>query len=153
MMRRVVVTGLGAVTPIGNNKNDLWQSLCEGKNGIGRLSYFDTTEFNSQISAEVKNFDPTPYLTKKDVNKMKTAKFIQFAIVSALMANEDSELDLSKGDPYRMGAVVGSGIGGIAVIEEQHQILLEKGPKRVSPHFVTHEIANIPRADRDLPGA
>lgn len=142
-MQRVVITGLGAITPIGNDKDTFWRSLCSGKNGVGKLSYFDITGFDSQISAEVKGFDPSLFLTKKDAIKMKTAKFIQFAIASALMAKEDAKLDLSNDDPYRVGTVVGSGIGGIAVIEEQHSILLEKGPKRVSPHFVTHEIANM----------
>ncbi|MGQ9610648.1 MAG: beta-ketoacyl-ACP synthase II [bacterium] len=142
-MRRVVVTGLGAITPIGSGKDTFWQSLCEGKSGVGKLSYFDTTGFDSKIAAEVKDFDPASFLTKKDLNKMKTAKFIQFALASALMAKEDAQLDLSKCDPYRVGSVVGSGIGGIAVIEEQHSILLEKGPGRVSPHFVTLEIANM----------
>lgn len=142
-MRRVVITGLGAITPIGKDKDAFWQSLCAGKNGVGKLSYFDATEFSSQIAAEVKDFDPAAFLSRKDVTKMKTAKFIQFAIACALMAREDADLDLSSDDPYRVGAVVGSGIGGIAVIEEQHKVLLEKGPRRVSPHFVTHEIANM----------
>jgi len=142
-MRRVVITGFGVVTPIGNDKDTFWQSLCAGKNGIGEISYFDATEFSSQIAAEVKDFDPSLFLTKKDAIKMRTAKFIQFAIASALMAKEDAKLDLNNDDLYRVGAVVGSGIGGIAVIEEQHEILLEKGPRRVSPHFVTHEIANM----------
>lgn len=142
-MRRVVITGLGAITPIGNDKDTFWQSLHAGRNGVGKLSHFDATGFTTQIAAEVKDFDPSPFLTKKDVVKMKTAKFIQFAIACALMAKEDAKLDLSNDDPYRVGAVVGSGIGGIAVIEEQHKILLERGPRRVSPHFVTHEIANM----------
>ena len=142
-MRRVVITGLSAITPIGNDKDTFWQSLCAGKSGVGTLSHFDTTEFSSHIAAEVKGFDSSCFLTKKDIIKMKTAKFIQFAIACALMAKEDAELDLSNDDPFRCGAVVGSGIGGIAVIEEQYKILLEKGPRRVSPHFVTHEIANM----------
>ncbi|MBD3183250.1 beta-ketoacyl-ACP synthase II [Candidatus Poribacteria bacterium] len=142
-MRRVVITGMGVITPIGNNKEIFWESLCAGKNGIGKLSYFDTTDFATQIAAEVKDFDPSLFLTRKDVIKMGTAKFIQYAIACALMAKEDAKLDLSKDDPYNVGAVVGSGIGGIAVIEEQHKILMDRGPKRVSPHFVTHEIANM----------
>lgn len=143
MTQRVVITGLGAITPIGNDKDSFWQALCDGKNGIGKLSHFDSTGFDTQIAAEVKGFDPSLFLNKKDAIKMKTARFIQFAISSAIMAKEDANLDLSNDDPYRIGSVVGSGIGGIAVIEEQHQILMEKGPSRVSPHFVTHEIANM----------
>jgi len=142
-MRRVVVTGMGAITPIGNDKDTFWQSLCAGKCGVSRLTYFDSSEFDSKIASEVKGFDPSPFLTKKDIIKLKTARFIQYAIASALMAKDDSGLDLGKYDPYRIGTAIGSGIGGIAVIEEQHSILLEKGPNRVSPHFVTLEIANM----------
>ncbi|MBM3211981.1 beta-ketoacyl-ACP synthase II [Candidatus Poribacteria bacterium] len=143
MIQRVVITGLGAITPIGNDKDSFWNSLCSGKNGIEKLSHFDCSKFDTQIAAEVKGFDPSCFLTKKDVVKMKTARFIQFAIASALMAKEDAGLDLSKEDPYRIGSIVGSGIGGISVIEEQHKILLERGPSRVSPYFVTLEIANM----------
>jgi len=142
-MRRVVVTGMGAITPIGNDKDKFWQSLCMGKCGVSRLTYFDTTDFDCKIASEVKDFDASPFLTKKDLSKLKTARFIQFAIASSLMAKEDAGLDPGKEDPYRVGAVIGSGIGGIAVIEEQHLVLMEKGPKRVSPHFVTLEIANM----------
>ena len=142
-MRRVVITGLGAITPIGNDKDSFWQGLCASKNGVGKVSHFDTTGFATQFGAEVRDFDPTPFLTKKDIAKMKTAKFIQFAIICALMAKEDAKLDLSNDDPYRVGSVVGSGIGGIAVIEEQLKHLWDKGPRRVSPHFVTNEIPNM----------
>ena len=142
-MQRVVVTGMGAITPIGNDKDTFWQSLCTGKCGVAQLTYFDSSEFDCKIASEVKGFDPAPFLTKKDIVKFKTTKFIQYAIVSALMAKDDAGLDLSKDDPYRVGTVIGSGIGGIAGIEEQHSILLEKGPNRVSPHFVILEIANM----------
>lgn len=142
-MNRVVITGLGTVTPIGNDVNTFWESLCSGKSGVGRVTYFDASNFDCKISAEVKGFDPSQFLTKKDQVKFRTAKFIQFALASALMAKEDAKLDISKCDPYRVGAIIGSGIGGIAVIEEQHQILLQRGPDRVSPHFVTLEIANM----------
>jgi 3-oxoacyl-[acyl-carrier-protein] synthase II len=143
MIQRVVITGLGAITPIGNDKESFWQSLCAGKNGVVELSHFDSTGFDTTIAAEVKNFDPSCFLTKKDVIKMKTARFIQFAIASALMAKEDAKFDISTVNQYRVGSIVGSGIGGIAVIEEQHKILLERGPSRVSPYFVTLEIANM----------
>lgn len=143
IMRRVVITGLGAITPIGNNIDVFWESLCAGKSGVGKVSYFDLTGFTTQIAAEVRDFDPNAFLTRKDAVNMKTAKFIQYAIACALMARDDAELDLSKDDPYRVGVVIGSGIGGIAVIEEQHKILMERGPKRVSPHFITREIANM----------
>jgi 3-oxoacyl-[acyl-carrier-protein] synthase II len=142
-MRRVVVTGMGAITPIGNDKETFWQSLCSGKCGVSNLTYFDTEGFDCKISAQVKDFDPAPFLTKKDISKLKTAKFIQYALASALMARDDAKLDISKEDPYNIGVLVGSGIGGIAVIEEQHKNLLEKGPGRVSPYFVTLEIANM----------
>ena len=142
-MQRVVITGLGAITPIGNDKDTFWQSLCAGKNGVGMLTYFDTTDFATRIAAQVKNFDPVPFLTKKDIARMKTARFIQFAIACAMMAKEDAKLDLADDDPYRVGSVVGSGIGGIAIIEEQLRLLWSKGPRRVSPFFVTNEIANM----------
>ena len=142
-MQRVVITGMGAVTPIGNDKDTFWQSLCAGKSGVDRLTYFDATEFTTKIAAEVKGFDPKPFLTKKDIIKTRAARFIQFAVASALMAKEDAKLDMSVIDPYRAGAVVGSGIGGITVIEQQHEILLRKGPGRVSPHLVTLEIPNM----------
>lgn len=142
-MRRVVVTGMGAITPIGNDKDAFWQSLCSGKNGVSRLTYFDSSEFDCKIASEVKDFDPSPFLTRKDISKLKTARFIQYAISSAIMAKDDARLDISKEDPYNIGVLVGSGIGGIAVIEEQHKNLLGKGPGRVSPYFVTLEIANM----------
>jgi len=142
-MRRVVVTGMGAITPIGNDKDAFWQSICSGKNGVTELTYFDSSEFDCKIASEIKDFDPAPFLTRKDISKLKTAKFIQYAISSAIMAKDDAKLDISKEDPYNIGVLVGSGIGGIAVIEEQHKNLLEKGPRRVSPYFVTLEIANM----------
>jgi 3-oxoacyl-[acyl-carrier-protein] synthase II len=143
LMRRVVVTGMGAITPIGNDKDTLWQSLCSGKSGVTRLTYFDTSEYDCKIASEIKNFDPSPFLTKKDITKLKTAKFIQYAISSAIMAKDDAKLDIDKENPYSIGAIVGSGIGGIAVIEEQLKTLFDKGPGRVSPYFVTLEIANM----------
>ena len=140
--RRVVVTGLGAVTPIGNNTKDLWEALLAGKSGAGKITHFDPTDFDSQIACEVKNFDPSPYITNaKDLRRMD--RFVQFAVYSAKMAIEDSGLDISKEDPYRIGVLVGSGIGGLKVIQDQTVVLLEKGPKRLAPLLIPMLIVNM----------
>jgi len=140
--RRVVVTGLGAVTPVGNNAKDLWEALLAGKNGAGRITQFDPTDFDSQIACEVKDFDPSPYISNaKDLRRMD--RFVQFAVCSAKMAIEDSGLDISKEDPYRIGVLVGSGIGGLKVIQDQTVILLEKGPKRLAPLLIPMLIVNM----------
>src|SRR3989338_6522928 len=140
--RRVVVTGLGAVTPVGNNKDDLWKALLAGKSGAGRITQFDPTDFDSQIACEVKSFDPSKYITSpRDLRRMDG--FVQFAAYSAKMAIEDSGLDISKEDPYRIGVLVGSGIGGLKVIQDQTVVLLEKGPKRLAPLLIPMLIVNM----------
>ena len=140
--RRVVVTGLGAVTPVGNNKDDLWKALLAGKSGAGRITQFDPTDFDSQIACEVKSFDPSKYITSpRDLRRMD--RFVQFAVYSAKMAIEDSGLDISKEDPYRIGVLVGSGIGGLKVIQDQTVVLLEKGPKRLAPLLIPMLIVNM----------
>ena len=131
---RVVITGLGVITPIGNNKNDFWAGICEAKNGIGRLTKFDPEGFSSHVSAEIKDFDPSPYLNSKKQRRMDT--FVQYAVVSAHMASEDAGLDMAKEDPTQVGVIIGSGIGGLYVIEAQHKIYLEKGPSRISPFLI-----------------
>jgi len=140
-MERVVVTGIGIISPIGNNKEKYWESLKEGKNGIGRITYFDASEFRTKIAGEVKGFNAEDFMDGKLARRLP--KFIQYTIASAQMALEDSQLDLSKFDPYRVGTIIGSGIGGIEVIEENYKIMLEKGPNRVSPFLVPHEIINM----------
>ncbi len=140
-MERVVITGIGVVTPIGSGKDKFWDALCKGENGIDRLTKFDPTPFRSQMAGEVKDFDPIQFMDPKDARRLPT--FIQFAMGCAVMAKEDAGLNLGSLDLTRVGVSVGSGIGGIEVIEEQHRILLGKGPRRVSPFFVPFEIINM----------
>ena len=141
MKRRVVVTGAGAVTPVGNNVEETWQAVIQGKSGTGPLTQIDREKFNSKVAGEVKNFDPTRYFSPKELKK--SDRFVQFALASAQMAFEDAALDISKEDPYRVGVLVGSGIGGLRTIEEQHRIYLEKGPGRISPFLIPMLIVNM----------
>ncbi len=138
---RVVITGLGPVTPIGTGKNKFWQSLIQGKCGIDMISYFDTKEYPTKIAAEVKDFDYSNYLSTKEANRMD--KCTQFSIVAVKLALEDSKLKITEKDSYSTGVIIGSGIGGIGTFEKQHKILLEKGPGRVSPFFIPMMISNI----------
>jgi 3-oxoacyl-[acyl-carrier-protein] synthase II len=143
--RRVVVTGLGTVSPIGSTIDKFWNSLLEGKSGVGRLKAFDATHFTSKIAAEVKDFDPTPYLSAKDLKRMD--KFVQFAVVAAKMAIADARIDLSKEDTNRIGVFVGSGIGGLHTVEAEHRQYIglgpEKGPDRISPFLIPMLIVNM----------
>ena len=141
MINRVVITGVGLVTPIGIGKEEFWLSLIQGKSGIEKISYFDTSEYSTKIAAEIKNFDYTNFISLKEANRMD--KSTQFSIVSAMLALEDSKLELTEKDAYLTGVIIGSGIGGIGTFEKQHKILLEKGPGRVSPFFVPMMISNI----------
>jgi len=141
MKRRVVLTGVGMITPVGNTAKETWQAIIEGKSGTGPLTQIDREKFNSKVAAEVKNFDPTPYISAKEVKK--SDRFVQFAIATAHMALEDSKIELAKEDPYRVGVLVGSGIGGLRTIEEQHRIYLEKGPGRISPFLIPMLIVNM----------
>lgn len=141
LKRRVVVTGLGLVTPLGIGVEKAWQALCAGQSGVGRITRFDVTDFPVQIAAEVKGFDPAVYIEKKEVKKMDT--FIHYAVAAALMSLEDSGYKIALENAYRVGVYVGSGIGGLQAIEEWHKVLLEKGPKRVTPFFIPMTIINL----------
>lgn len=141
MINRVVITGVGLVTPIGIGKEEFWQSLIQGKSGIDKISYFDTSEYPTKIAAEVKNFNYMNFISPKEANRMD--KSTQFSIVSAMLAIEDSELEINEINSYSTGVIIGSGIGGIGTFEKQHKILLENGPRRVSPFFVPMMISNI----------
>lgn len=141
MINRVVITGVGLVTPVGIGKKEFWKSLIQGNSGISKISYFDTSEYTSKIAAEVKDFDYTNYISPKDANRMD--KSTQFSVVATMLALEDSKLKITEEDPYSMGVIIGSGIGGIGTFEKQHKILLEKGPNRVSPFFIPMMISNI----------
>jgi 3-oxoacyl-[acyl-carrier-protein] synthase II len=140
-VKRVVVTGMGVVSGVGNNFDAFWSSISSGKSGIDYITHFDTTDFRTQIGGEVRGFIAEDYLPRKEVKRLPL--FIQFALASAIMAHQDSSLDLESVDPYRVGVGIGSGIGGICVMEENARLLIEKGPKRVSPFFVPFEIINM----------
>ncbi len=139
--RRVVVTGLGALTPIGNNAQEFWQGMMEGKSGANLITRFDASAFPTQFACELKNFDPLTYIDKKEVKRMDP--YTHFALAAAAMALEDSKLDLSKINNDMAGVVFGSGIGGILTFEEQHSAYIEGGPRRVSPFFVPMMIPDI----------
>jgi 3-oxoacyl-[acyl-carrier-protein] synthase II len=139
-MRRVVVTGLGAVTPIGNNVDSFWNNLISGKNGIDLITRFDTTDFKCRLAAEVKDFDPGMYIEKSDIRK--TDPFVQYALGAAWQAVSDSGI-LDKIEPERFGVYFGSGIGGFNTFTQEHSNLLEKGARRVSPLFIPKMISNI----------
>jgi len=138
---RVVVTGLGAVTPLGNSVPEYWHAICEGRSGVGPITRFDPKRLDSRIAAEVKGFDPLKVIEKKELKKLDL--FIQYAIAAGVEAVEDAKIDFSQVDPTRAGALVGSGIGGILTILEWHRVILERGPSRVSPFFVPSLIVNM----------
>lgn len=139
-MRRVVITGMGAVTPIGNDVPSFWEGLKAGTCGIGPITKFDTTEYKVHVAAEVKDFDPLLYMEKSDARKYDL--FCQYALAAASQAVEESGIRGTL-PPERIGTYFGSGIGGIGTFEEQHQALLEKGPRRVSPFFIPALIVNM----------
>ncbi|HEY7042025.1 MAG TPA: beta-ketoacyl-ACP synthase II [Methylomirabilota bacterium] len=139
--RRVVVTGVGAVTPVGNTAEEFWAALLQGKSGIGPITRFDAGPLPTQIAGEVKGFDPLRYIDKKDDRKLDP--FLKYAIACAVMAVEDAGLNVERVDRTRFGVLVGSGIGGITTLLETHKILLEKGPDRVSPFFIPMLIINM----------
>ena len=141
MGNRVVITGLGAITPIGTGKDAFWKGLLEGRNGIGRITHFDTEGFDAKIAGEVKDFDPVAYIDKKESKRMDSCA--QFAVAAAKLAFEDAGMDLAKEDLDRIGAFVGTGVGGIGSMHSQFVKFFDKGPSRVSPFFVPMMIPNM----------
>ena len=141
MKRRVVATGLGVISPVGNNKDEFWTSLVNGKNGVGPLTSFDCKDYTSRIAGEVKNFTPAPFIPKKELRRME--KFVQFAVTAAKEAVDDAGLEIEKEDPFNIGVLVGSGIGSLRIIEEQHKVILEKGPSRITPFLIPMLIVNM----------
>ncbi len=141
MKRRVVATGLGAIVPTGNTVETAWKNVCEGRSGVGRITRFDAGELQTQIAGEVKGFDPEVHVGKKDVKKMDL--FIHFAIAAAEMAVKDAGLEIGEENGHRVGVIVGTGLGGLPSLEKYHQILLERGPSRLSPFFIPMLIANM----------
>lgn len=141
MKKRVVVTGMGAITPIGNSVDAFWDGVKQGKIGFGPISYFDTTDYKAKLAAEVKDFNAADFMDKKAARRMEP--FCQFAVAAAKEAIEDAGLDMTKEDPYRAGCAVGSGIGSLQAMEKEHIRLLEKGPSKVAPLLVPLMISNM----------
>ena len=138
--RRVVVTGLGMVSPLGTGVEKSWQALVQGKSGVAKITKFDPTGFDTQIAAEVKDFVPENFIDKKEMKRMDI--FIQYAMASAVMAMEDAQLKITPANADRVGVVVGAGLGGLTTIEAFHKTLLERGPGRISPFFIPMLIVN-----------
>ncbi|MEB2359723.1 MAG: beta-ketoacyl-ACP synthase II [Bryobacteraceae bacterium] len=141
MSRRVAVTGVGLLTPLGLGTEETWEAVRSGKSGITRISAFDPSAYNCQIAGEVKDFDPTRYIDRKEIKKM--GRFIQFAIAATEFALSASGLKIDESNAERSGVYIGSGIGGFEVIEREHKILLERGPGRISPFFIPATIINL----------
>jgi len=139
--RRVVITGMGAITPIGNSLDEYWEGLINGKSGANLINRFDTTDFKTRFACEVKNFDPENFIDKKAIKRMDP--FAHYALASAIMAMKDSVIDLAKTDTERFGVVFGSGIGGMWTFEDQYTKFLHGGPKKISPFFIPMMISDI----------
>ncbi len=141
MQRRVVITGLGVVSPLGLDTPSTWAALLEGRSGIDRITRFDASEYPCRIAGEVRGFDPLRYMDRREARKMDT--FTHYAVAASLEALRDSTLDLAREDPDRIGVYIGSGIGGMGLLEQTHRELLERGPRRVSPFFIPGMILNM----------
>jgi 3-oxoacyl-[acyl-carrier-protein] synthase II len=141
LKRRVVITGLGAITPCGIGVDTFWAAIKAGKSGVGPITQFDASRLSTNFAAEVKGFDPTEYMEHKEARR--TSRFAQFAVAAAKLALDDARLDSSQVDPDRFGVIIGSGIGGIDTFEAQCRVLVEKGPQRVSPFFVPMMIPDM----------
>lgn len=142
MSRRVVVTGMGVVSPVGNDLQSFWSGLCAGKSGIGPVTHFDTTAYPTKIAGEVRGIDFSAYVEPKEVRR--TDRAILLSLVAARMAMQQSKLDMSKEDPERCATIIGAGIGGIATLENEERKLFERGPGRVSPFLIPMMIPDMP---------
>ena len=138
---KVVITGIGLVTPLGQTTESTWSSLLEGRSGIGPITHFDTEGHPVRIAGEVSDFDPLTWINRKDAKKMD--RFIQFAVSAALMALEDAGLDVKVPEPDRTGVLIGVGLGGLKTIEDAYEVLRTKGPKRLSPFMLPRLISNL----------
>ena len=132
--RRVVITGIGMISPLGVGNEPTWQGLIEGRSGIGLITKFDVSAYPCRIAGEVRGFHAEDFIEKKEIKKSDT--FIHYAVAASQMAFDDSKLDMSREDPDRVGVIIGSGIGGLPLIEETHTKLMERGPSRISPFFI-----------------
>ncbi len=139
--RRVVITGLGVISPVGNTLQEAWVSLVQGKSGVGPLTLFDASQYPTRFAAEVKNFHPEQYLSTKE--SKHSDRFVQFAVASAKQAWGHAKLEISKEDPHRIGCWIGTGMGGLATIEEGYRDLQARGPSRVRPFFIPMIICNM----------
>lgn len=139
--RRIVVTGLGLITPLGTGVEKTWAALCAGQSGIGRITKFDPAAYDAQIAGEVRDFDPAQFIEKKEIKKMDT--FIHYAVGAAQLAVDDAGLKVAPEEATKVGVYIGSGIGGLGSIEHYHEVLKEKGPGRVSPFFIPMTIINL----------
>jgi 3-oxoacyl-[acyl-carrier-protein] synthase II len=144
MKKRVVITGMGVVHSLGIGLDSFWDSIRKGRNGISHITKFDVSDLDAKVASEVRDFEPTDFVDKKEAKRMDS--FTQYAMAAAKIAFEMSGLDMEKEDSFRAGAIVASGIGGIKTLEEQHDVFLEKGAGRVSPFFITSMIANMAAA-------
>ncbi len=140
LKRRVVVTGIGLVIPQGVGKDEVWKKICEGVSAVGPITKFDTTDFETKIAAEVKDFDPTKFIDPKEARKMDP--FIHFAVAAASIAIEDAGLDFNRENSERVGVCIGVGLGGLATLEQSFQVLRDRGPRRISPFFIPAIIPN-----------
>ena len=143
--KRVMITGLGVVSPIGTGLKKFWSSILEGKSGAGPITYFDTTNYSTLIAAEADDFDPSDYMETKEIRR--TDRFVQFATGAASLAIEDAKLNSSHENPERVGVIIGSGMGGLGTLETQHTQLMENGPRRVSPFTIPMLIINMASGD------
>jgi len=142
LKHRVVITGMSAVTSLGRDLDTFWHNLMEGKSGVSHIDAFDVSEYTTRIAASIKDWEPESYMDKKEARRMD--RYVQFAAVAAQLALQDARLSVANDtNPERVGVYIGSGIGGLGTWEEQHKLLLEKGPKRVSPFFIPMMIANM----------
>ena len=141
MKRRVVITGLGAVTPLGNTVEDTWEGICAGRSGVGKITKFDTTAYETKIAGELKHFDPLNFVSKKELRRLDN--FIVYSLASAQMAVEDAGLTINNAIAERVGVIVGSAIGGLATIEREKEVILKAGPRKTSPFFIPAVLANL----------
>ncbi|MFO1349888.1 MAG: beta-ketoacyl-ACP synthase II [Gammaproteobacteria bacterium] len=139
--RRVVVTGLGAITPVGNGVAEAWRNILAGKSGVGPITQFDASDFSVRFAGNVKNFDPEHYIPRKEIKKMDT--FIHFGMAAAIDAIKDANLEVNEANAERIGLIIGSGIGGLPGIEEGYKAFLDGGPRRITPFFVPRSIINM----------
>ena len=141
MKKRVVVTGLGAITPIGNDVPTFWEGIKEGKIGFGPITYFDTTDYKAKLAAQVKDFNPEEYMDKKAARRMEA--FCQYAVAAAKEAIEDAKLDMEQEDPYRVGCAIGNGVGSLQAMQREYTRLVDRGPSKVAPLLVPLMITNM----------